>query len=271
MPDRCVNHLVFRPSREPGGGLPLGARSVGHYIVPPDFRDHVAVKPFLQVFWGVRGTGALIIDGAERLLKPGCIAVYLPGMEHRVYARDEWWEYRWWTMDGPLATDIAAAYRLEPAVYDAGPPLEALFGELESLIGDPTPRGERLAGAAAYRLLALAAGGRRVSATSSLVDRALTQMHQHWQGPDLCVNTLADRLGVHRSHLARRFRQAMGMTVQDYLMRLRVQHALGLLSQTDRPIHEVARACGYRDPNYFSRLIRRHMGVSPQQFRRERG
>jgi len=85
-------HILFRSTPTPSANLPFGARSMGHYLVRPGFRDRVLVKQFVQVFWGITGTGALVINGVERKLKPRQIAVYFPGMRHEVYALNTEWE-----------------------------------------------------------------------------------------------------------------------------------------------------------------------------------
>jgi hypothetical protein len=45
---------------------------------------------------------------------------HLPGMEHHLRAKDEIWEYRWYTMDGPLAADIVAGFGLTADIYRVG-------------------------------------------------------------------------------------------------------------------------------------------------------
>lgn len=83
---------LYRPTSAPTANLPFGTRSVGHYVVLPGYRDGVAIKYFLQVFWGIAGTGALIINGVEHRLRPRQIALYFPGMRHEVYALNTEWE-----------------------------------------------------------------------------------------------------------------------------------------------------------------------------------
>ena len=98
MKNLCFR-ILYRPTPAPSANLPFGARSVGHHLVRPGYRDCVLVKHFVQLFWGIAGTGALVINGVERKLQPRQIAVYFPGMRHEVYALNKEWEYCWWTMD----------------------------------------------------------------------------------------------------------------------------------------------------------------------------
>jgi len=262
-------HILYRPTPAPSANLPLGARSVGHYLVRPSYRDNIAVKHFVQVFWGIAGTGALVINGVERKLRPRQIAIYFPGMRHEVYALNQEWEYCWWTMDGPLAASITTAFGLVADVYDAGKAPLALLRQLANTIRNQSQAAERQASAIAYQLLTLAVSGHRTASTDHQVREAIRIIHSEWNQPQLCVKQLADRLHLHRSSLSRRFEKAVGIPPVAYLSRLRVQNALSMLKQTEKPIAEVAELCGYNDSNYFARLMHRYTGLSPRRFRSE--
>lgn len=226
------------------------------------------VKFFVQIFWGVCGTGALVIGGREHVLKPNQVAVYFPGHKHQVYAKDETWEYRWWTMDGPLAESIASEFGLVPGVFNATPPPVDLFRRLARAILDPTPGGERAASILAYQLLVRAAAGARPAVSGTHIEKAVAAANRQWNNPNFSIKALAGELGLHRSQLSREFRRVMGMPLMDYIMRLRLQEALSLLKATDQPVAEIAPRCGFQDPDYFARLIRRKFHASPSQIRR---
>ncbi|MEI8243406.1 MAG: helix-turn-helix domain-containing protein [bacterium] len=268
---KSVRSLVFRPHAAPSPNIPLGARSVGHYRVGPADAEKPQVKHFVQIFWGIEGRGAFGFDAETRTLHPGEIAVYLPGMEHRLRPLDDTWEYRWWTLDGPLAPVIVAGFGLAADIYRVGPAPVELFEKLARLLLDLSPHGERNASAVAYQLLARAAVSGRAGGDPPVIAEALRIIHRHAADPLFGVARLAQMLRTHRSTLSRGFMCAVGVSPLEYLTRLRVQNALALLKQSTRSIAEIARQCGYSDPNYFSRLIRRHTGHPPQQFRQGRG
>lgn len=251
----------------PAADLPFGARSMGRYSVLPGFHDRIAVKQFVQVFWGIKGVGALKINGEERKLKPKQTAVYLPGMQHEVYALDVPWEYYWWTMDGPLAAAMTAALGLTTEVYDAGEAPLPLFRRLEKAIRSQSRASERQACALAFQLLLLAASGHQAEAADRRISEAVRIIHAEWNQSQLCVKQLADRLHMHHSSLSRRFVAAVGIPPITYITRLRVQNAMSLLKQTKKTVAEIAVFCGYTDPNYFARLIRHCTGLSPRGFR----
>jgi len=261
----------IRPTALPAVKLPLGARSVGHSFVPPDHYDthKVRIINFVQVFWGVAGTGAIVIDGVSHRIPPEHIGVYFPGMQHRIHALGEPWEFRWWTMDGALALPTVVAFGLtQPGVYPAGPAPIDLFQALTAAINDVTPHGERCASARAYELLACcAAGDKPRSSANRVVQLGVEILHEEWNNPELDIGSLARRLGLHRSSFSRQFHAALGLAPSDYLMKLRMQNAMSLLKGSDLEIKEIADRCGWKDANYFSRCIRQVTGSPPHAFR----
>jgi len=262
--------LLFRPRAQPAPGVPLGARSIGRYRVGGDWRDGVATKHFLQVVWGVRGHGSVLLDGERLRLAPGEVAIHLPGMTHDIRAEGGSWEYVWWTVDGPLLAAVIEGYGLQARRYEAGPFPPRRFRELWQAIAEPTLPGERRAGAIAYDLLGRIAGEPPTpsSEEDDLVDHALHAIQQRWDDPALSVAAIARELAVHRSVLSRRFTARHGVAPATYLINLRIQHAQGQLTRTTLPIAEIARRSGYPDASYFARLFRRHTGLTPRQFRR---
>ncbi|OQW96317.1 MAG: hypothetical protein BWK77_05335 [Verrucomicrobia bacterium A1] len=78
---------------------------------------------------------------------------------------------------------------------------------------------------------------------------------------------VAAALAVSRRTLDRRFERALGRTVREELVRVRMQSARTLLADRSRRIADVARACGYATPASFSRAFRRHSARWPSEYR----
>jgi len=90
---------------------------------------------------------------------------------------------------------------------------------------------------------------------------------------DRCADHLrlaevAHSVGVHPVHLARGFRQLLGCTPGEYLMRCRMEKAVTLLRGTDIALAEAALQAGFFDQSHLSNAFRRHFGVSPRAYRR---
>jgi AraC-like DNA-binding protein len=77
------------------------------------------------------------------------------------------------------------------------------------------------------------------------------------------LRALAKRLGCSVPHLCNRFRRAFGASPIDYVIQLRLRHALYLLRERRSTVAGVARAVGYEDYHHFSKLFHRRFGRWP--------
>ncbi|HET8626523.1 MAG TPA: AraC family transcriptional regulator [Thermomicrobiales bacterium] len=71
------------------------------------------------------------------------------------------------------------------------------------------------------------------------------------------------------NHLLRVFREVFHQTPHQYLTARRLERARHLLAATDEPVTEVCLAVGFQSHGSFSRLFRRHCGLSPAAYRRQ--
>ncbi|MBV8945717.1 MAG: helix-turn-helix transcriptional regulator [Solirubrobacterales bacterium] len=100
---------------------------------------------------------------------------------------------------------------------------------------------------------------RRMLRARDTMDRAYVQ--------PLDVPTLAAVAHVSPAHFARQFRATFGETPHRYLQRRRVERAMELLRDTDRPVTEICFDVGFASLGTFSRTFRAVIGESPSQYR----
>jgi AraC family transcriptional regulator len=82
------------------------------------------------------------------------------------------------------------------------------------------------------------------------------------------LEELAGITGLSRWYFLRLFRETVGTSPHDYVTRLRLERATGLLRTTDRSVMEIAADVGMTH-SHFSRLFARRIGVTPTEFRRD--
>lgn len=78
---------------------------------------------------------------------------------------------------------------------------------------------------------------------------------------------VAASAGLHPNYAMTLFRQALGMTIGDYLLRQRLQRAQALLAGTREDVASVAFASGFGSVSRFHEAFARHLGTSPRRFR----
>lgn len=87
----------------------------------------------------------------------------------------------------------------------------------------------------------------------------------------LTVQTIAEQVYVSPEWLSTLFRKHYDMTVLDYITRLRMEKAKTLLQDVGLKIYQISGMTGYKDTVYFSRLFRKHTGLTPAEYRNQRG
>ncbi|XID90517.1 helix-turn-helix domain-containing protein [Paenibacillaceae bacterium WGS1546] len=88
---------------------------------------------------------------------------------------------------------------------------------------------------------------------------------------DLSLEQVAEAMGLKPQYFSRLFKTCSGITFIDYLTQLRIEKAKDMMGEPHLSLKCIGRSIGYRDPNYFSRVFRKTVGVSPSQFREQHG
>lgn len=99
-----------------------------------------------------------------------------------------------------------------------------------------------------------------------LISEALTQINANLH-TKLQLRTLAEEYYLSYVQFSRRFKAAVGITVQDYITDMRLKKAKTLLADSTLPVKEIAINCGFANEYYFSNFFREHVSMSPTQFR----
>lgn len=81
------------------------------------------------------------------------------------------------------------------------------------------------------------------------------------------IQELADRYDLSKNYLSAVFRDTYGMTLGQYILRLRINHATILLLSTNLKVAEIAPRCGFESPISFGRSFKKIMKITPKQYR----
>ena len=101
-----------------------------------------------------------------------------------------------------------------------------------------------------------------------MIGDALRYMNQHYMEV-IKVETLARKAKMSVRSFTRHFPEAVGCSPIDYLIKIRLQHAMDQLINTDLSIGEIAINCGFYDSNYFCKKFRQNFHESPRRFRQK--
>lgn len=106
-----------------------------------------------------------------------------------------------------------------------------------------------------------------ITSTSRDILRIIRYIDDYY-ADHISLSTAADRFAFSKPYLCRFFHEETGLTFTEYLNQVRIKQALRLLKDFRLSIQIIAQQVGFQTPAYFSRVFKRQMGVTPQDYRR---
>lgn len=100
------------------------------------------------------------------------------------------------------------------------------------------------------------------------IKQAITEIELNLS-KNLNLRTLARQINISPNHLSTLFRKETGSTLTDFINQKRIEHALLLLNTSNWQIQIIAQDCGITDANYFTKLFKRIVGMTPNEYRRQ--
>lgn len=87
---------------------------------------------------------------------------------------------------------------------------------------------------------------------------------------DISLEDLAEQVNMSPQYFSKLIKKTTGFNFIDWLSMLRVKKAKELLTNTSLTVKEVCFMVGYKDPNYFSRIFKKRIGITPSDFVKSR-
>jgi len=105
----------------------------------------------------------------------------------------------------------------------------------------------------------------------SILFEATNTILNHYHEPDLDLTAVAAIVRISPWYLSHLFKRYLGIGFRDYVNRVRLDHALTLLSSSQLALKEIAAKVGYKRVSDFHRHVRRYCFETPARMRRTRG
>ena len=102
--------------------------------------------------------------------------------------------------------------------------------------------------------------------SNNVVEKAKAYIKENFTS-DLSLENLAKEIGISPYYLSRLFKELEGINYIDYLTGLRIDYAKKEISESEKSIKVICRNAGYSDPNYFSRIFKKWVGITPTEYR----
>ena len=98
-----------------------------------------------------------------------------------------------------------------------------------------------------------------VEKTKAYIDEHLSE--------DISMSDLAKHAYLSPNYLGKIFYEKLGMSVSEYINMRRIERACELIRSGNAKIYEIAEMVGIRDPNYFSSLFKKIVGIAPKEYK----
>lgn len=82
------------------------------------------------------------------------------------------------------------------------------------------------------------------------------------------IESLADMINVSPDYFTKMFKESIGRTPIEYINGMRINEAMRLLFETEEPLSEIAERIGFCNSNYFHKIFKQYMDVSPLAYRK---
>ncbi len=269
--DLRETHIIGPHTREqivaphvcPSLGL-YGIELTGLSSALPPFRMVRLTPNLSHLLVCVSGSGVVWLGDRWAQCEPGEAYVMPPGTAHGYYAPDETpWQFAW--IHFLPSGDIAASRLRVPTLLPADPPpvAAAIQGLYRESLGAAEPpvlhHWTHLVSVYAQRVLHSTGADSRLRVLWEMVDARLSYP---WT-----VEELAKQIGTSGEHLRRLCRTGHGRSPLRHVTFLRMRRAAALLSSHALTVEAVAAQVGYENPFAFSTAFKRHIGLTPSDYR----
>nr|WP_130789614.1 helix-turn-helix domain-containing protein [Lachnoclostridium pacaense] len=103
-----------------------------------------------------------------------------------------------------------------------------------------------------------------------LIDTALTYIQNHYMHSTFSIDEVANVVCLSTSYFSTVFKNETGITFTDYLIKIRMEKAKGLLENTNMKMYEISSLVGYENAAYFSAAFKKYYGKSPSEYQNRR-
>lgn len=225
------------------------------------------------------GKGYLQTSDWSGEINSGELALLPSGVNHQYWANaDDPWSIFWCHFSGYRAQEYIynMDYKKEYPVLEVGhsPLLKAQFSAVlaETSTGFNTPA---MIYAANMLKQLLAYIGKLAQQTKSQerhqfnIDALQAYMLQNIN-KSIDLHALCSQVNLSKFHFSKKYKEATGFPPLQHFLKMKVEYASYLLETTELAIQGIASQVGYDDSLYFSRLFKKHTGLSPKVYREQK-
>ncbi|HHX01303.1 MAG TPA: AraC family transcriptional regulator [Firmicutes bacterium] len=283
---RKIKYVYFKNMETTNGQTADNALVInhcGHEMCRPGHSYGPAIRNHYLITYIESGRGMLYINNEQYHLGPGQIFVITPNVLHHYIAdANDPWAYYWVVFQGSMADTYLRMMQINPESPIINctnrEQIKDIFQEMlqtDSLVIGSEIKALGLLYTLISALINNQVEAGYVSATADysgnkdlILEQALRFIENHYSH-DISIAEIAAHAGVSRSYLFMIFKEKLNLSPQQYLTKIRIQHAVNLMQQPNLTISQIARSVGYQDPLHFSKTFKKHKRMAPAEYRKQ--
>lgn len=231
------------------------------------------IHPHLELIYLKEGSSVVTLDNKEVLIGAGDCFISFPNQVHFyhdqtpldgimiIFLPDLFWEFKELFN---MKTPVSSILHRENLPKDIAGQLEKIYDKRKTdiLFDETVAKG-----------LLLALLGEMFSvmefadnpAEQDAIKRILAYCVEHYTEP-ISLEILAKELYLNKYYISRVFQERMNIGYKDFINKLRVEHACGMLEKGSS-VTETAYASGFSSVRTFNRAFQKYMGMSPREYK----
>lgn len=267
----------FTPSSFEKAGAAWPIR-LGANMAKPNYHIGPRISPYYYLIAVIEGEGTFHQGGQTYALRPNDIYCLFPQVTHEYYTSEQaLLRKAFFAFDGKHALQLLERIGLTPySPHMRGgltsEALQAMEGFFELVTNKERPHSDLARLSVFHRIfdvLTVPPSGPKAHAASSgtWLQQAKDYIEIHY-ADGISIESVADYIGIERTHLSKSFHRAFGQSPMKYVQQLRMNEAVLLMKQTDYKLSEIALSVGYPDLFSFSKAFKKQMGIAPAIYRK---
>lgn len=230
-----------------------------------------------QLYYVASGKLHIILEGKEKVLTKGNMVLFRPGETqiYNIYAADKPETY-WVHFTGADVEQLLERYDLpkgENLFYVGNSSdYQWLFGQMIRELQLRRPNFEDLL-AMNLRTMILMINRSIIECKNAgtlvldEIEKAIHYFNDNYNRP-IVIEDYAERHLMSPCWFIQNFKQLTKTTPMQYIVSLRITNAMNMLENKNYNVSQIAAAVGYDNALYFSRLFKKHTGMSPKEYRK---
>jgi AraC family transcriptional regulator, arabinose operon regulatory protein len=214
------------------------------------------------------------LEGKVHQCPEKTLMIWRPGEGHHYGCAGTPWSHTWIHMDGPFLRGLIREHDIPcsaPVSLEDPTALERLVTEVHREMVHPAGPDNRILQNHVEICIRDLARTLRTRHTAATVPDRYHEIKRYIEGHFanwIYLEDLARKFHLSPPHLSATYKKHFGISPIDHVIRLRMQQAAHFLSDCNLNVSEIGATVGYEDVYYFSKLFKKHNGMSPTMYRR---